>query len=88
LYEENKDLEEDLRNLTDHQCVFYPRRRHIKKDGEPFYVNIVACHAKHMGMDSVIATTTDINENVEKEAQLVQASKLATLGNSGLRDGP
>ena len=80
LYEEDKDLEEDLNNLTDHQCVFYPRRRHIKKGGEPFYVNIVACHAKHMGMDSVIATTTDINENVEKEAQLVQASKLATLG--------
>ncbi|HUV59196.1 MAG TPA: ATP-binding protein [Desulfatiglandales bacterium] len=80
VFEEDKDLEEGLKKLTDHQCVFYPRRRHIKKGGEPFYVNIVACHAKHMGMDSVIATTTDINENVEKEAQLVQASKLATLG--------
>ncbi len=40
-----------------------------------------------MGMDSVIATTTDINENVEKEAQLVQASKLSYSRNSGLRDG-
>jgi PAS domain S-box-containing protein len=80
LYEEDTDLEEGLKNLTDNQCVFYPRRRHIRKGGEPFYVNIVACHAKHMGIDSLIATTTDINENVEKEAQLVQASKLATLG--------
>ncbi len=33
-----------------------------------------------MGMDCLIATTTDINESVEKEAQLIQASKLATLG--------
>jgi len=80
LFEEDKDLEEGLKKLTNNQCAFYPRRRHIRKGGDLFYVNIVACHAKHMGMDSVIATTTDINENVEKEAQLVQASKLATLG--------
>jgi len=80
LFEEDRELEEDLKKLTDHQCVFYPRRRHIKKGGEPFYVNIVACHAMHMGRDALIATTTDINENVEKEAQLIQASKLATLG--------
>jgi C4-dicarboxylate-specific signal transduction histidine kinase len=33
-----------------------------------------------MGTDCIIATTTDITENVEKEAQLIQASKLATLG--------
>ncbi|MBE9591987.1 MAG: PAS domain S-box protein, partial [Proteobacteria bacterium] len=80
LFEEDKELEEGLKKLTNHQCGFYPRRRHIRKGGEPFYVNIVACHAKHMGIDSLIATTTDINENVEKEAQLIQASKLATLG--------
>jgi PAS domain S-box-containing protein len=80
LYEEDKDLEEALTNLTAHQCVFYPRRRHRRGGGEPFYVNIVACHAIHMGTDCLIATTTDITENVEKEAQLIQASKLATLG--------
>ena len=80
LFEEDKELEEGLKRLTNHQCGFYPRRRHIRKKGEPFYVNIVACHARHMGRDTLIATTTDINENVEKEAQLIQASKLATLG--------
>jgi len=80
LYEEDKDLEEGLRKLTNHQCGFYPRRRHVRKQTEPFYVNIVACHAMHMGTDCLIATTTDINENVEKETQLIQASKLATLG--------
>ncbi len=80
LFERDKELEEGLRKLTDHQCAFYPRRRHFRKEGGPFYVNIVACHARHMGMDCLIATTTDINESVEKEAQLIQASKLATLG--------
>jgi len=80
LYEEDKDLETALTNLSTHQCVFYPRRRHRRGEGEPFYVNIVACHAIHMGTDCLIATTTDITENVEKEAQLIQASKLATLG--------
>jgi PAS domain S-box-containing protein len=78
--ERDKDLEEGLRRLTNNQCGFYPKRRHVRKDGEPFYVNIVACHAVHLGKDSLIATTTDISENVEKETQLVQASKLATLG--------
>ncbi|MBW2339751.1 MAG: PAS domain S-box protein [Deltaproteobacteria bacterium] len=80
LYEKDKELEDGLQRLTAHQCCFYPRRRHIRKEGEPFYVNIVACHVMHMGMDCLIATTTDIAENVEKEAQLIQASKLATLG--------
>ena len=80
LFEEDKELEEGLKKLTNHQCGFYPRRIHIRKKGGPFYVNIVACHAMHMGRDTLIATTTDINVNVEKEAQLIQASKLATLG--------
>jgi PAS domain S-box-containing protein len=80
LHEKDGELEEGLQGLTDHQCGFYPRRRHIRKAGDPFYVNVVACHAVHMDMDCLIATTTDINEDVEKEAQLIQASKLATLG--------
>lgn len=79
-FEEDKELEEGLKKLTNNQCGFYPRRRHIRKEREAFYVNIVACHARHMGTDTLIATTTDINDNVEKEAQLIQASKLATLG--------
>ncbi len=80
LFEEDKELEGGLKRITANQCSFFPRRRHIRGKGEPFYVNIVACHARHMDMDCLIATTTDINENVQKETQLIQASKLATLG--------
>jgi PAS domain S-box-containing protein len=79
-YEEDKDLEQGMKRLTTHQCVFYPRRKHRRGKEVPFYVNIVACHTIHMGKDCLIATTTDITENVQKEAQLIQASKLATLG--------
>jgi PAS domain S-box-containing protein len=80
LFEGDKELEEGLGKLTNNQCAFYPRRRHTRTKGGPFYVNIMACHARHMGADCLIATTTDINENVEREAQLIQASKMTTLG--------
>ncbi len=80
LSEPDRDLEEGLRGLTEDQCGFYPKRIHIRGKGGPFYVNIVACHAMHMCTDCLIATTTDINETIEKEAQLIQASKMTTLG--------
>jgi PAS domain S-box-containing protein len=81
LYEPDKNFAEQLKGLTEDQCRFYPRRRHVRKGGNPFYVNIMAvCHAMDMCTDCVIATTTDISESVEKEAQLIQASKMTTLG--------
>lgn len=81
LYEPDKSFATELKGLPEDQCCFYPRRRHVKKGGEPFYVNIMAVrHAMDIWTDCVIATTTDINESVEKEAQLIQASKMTTLG--------
>ncbi len=43
-------------------------------------MNILVCHAQYMGGDALIATTTDVTESIQKEAQLTQASKMATLG--------
>ncbi len=51
-----------------------------KKGGEPFYVNVHACPAVYGGKDALIVATTDITEMVEKDNQLIQASKLKTLG--------
>jgi C4-dicarboxylate-specific signal transduction histidine kinase len=45
-----------------------------------FWVNIYFCSYVHMGRPAVIATTTDISDIIEAEAQLVQAGKMATLG--------
>jgi len=69
-----------LTRLLMRQSVLFSKKRHYRKDGSPFYVNINVSHAPY-GQDHVlIATTTDINETVEKETQLIQAGKMTTLG--------
>ena len=56
------------------------KRRHFRKGGRSFYVNISVSHARYGEGDVLIATTTDVTESIEKETQLIQASKMTTLG--------
>ncbi|MFH1350311.1 MAG: ATP-binding protein [Pseudomonadota bacterium] len=58
----------------------YPRVRHLRKDGAPFYVSVYACQRRRSLKYGIIATTVDITELLEKESQLIQASKMTTLG--------
>ena len=51
-----------------------------KKSGEALYVNVHACPARYQDKDALIVATTDITEMVEKDSQLIQASKMTTLG--------
>jgi len=51
-----------------------------KKGNELLYVNVHACPVRYQEMDAVILATTDITEMVEKDSQLIQASKMTTLG--------
>ncbi|WP_300160054.1 ATP-binding protein [Solidesulfovibrio sp.] len=60
--------------------VLFPKQRHVKKGGEPIYVNLHACRIAYRGRDAVIVSATDVTELVEKDAQLIQASKMKTLG--------
>ncbi len=60
--------------------VLFPKQRHVKKGGEPLYVNLHACRIAYRGRDAVIVSATDVTELVEKDAQLIQASKMKTLG--------
>lgn len=60
--------------------VLFPKLRHVRKDGEPLYVNVHACRIAYRARDAVIVSATDITELVEKDAQLIQASKMKTLG--------
>jgi len=69
-----------FKGLSRGQCGFFTKKRHIHKDGRSFYVNITVCPARYMGMDALIVATTDITESVEKEAQLIQAGKMTTIG--------
>ncbi|MFH1243905.1 MAG: ATP-binding protein [Pseudomonadota bacterium] len=58
----------------------YSNVQHRRKDGELFYVNVYASQRRKSGKYGVIVTTVDITEMLEKESQLVQASKMTTLG--------
>jgi PAS domain S-box-containing protein len=61
-------------------CVMESKVRHIRKGNKPFYARVTACPARYKDRDAIILATTDITEMLEKEAQLMQASKMTTLG--------
>ena len=69
-----------LRHLSKEHSMLFSKRRHYKKGGHPFFVNIIVSYAEYGGKNVLIANTTDITEIVEKETQLIQASKMTTLG--------
>ena len=54
--------------------------QHYKKGGKPFHVNIHACAARYKDRDAMIVAVTDVTDMLEKDAQLIQASKMASLG--------
>ncbi len=61
-------------------CLVSLKEQHFKKDNQPFYVRVIACPTHYRRRPAIIVSTTDITELLEKDAQLVQASKMATLG--------
>lgn len=61
-------------------CVVSSRVQHYRKSNKPFYVRVTACPARYKDRDAIILATTDITEVLEKESQLLQASKMTTLG--------
>ncbi|MFK4764580.1 ATP-binding protein [Desulfobaculum sp. SPO524] len=60
--------------------ILYPKTLHRRKDGEPVYVNMHACESAYGDRAAIVVSATDITDIVEKDAQLVQASKMTTLG--------
>ncbi|MBF0301430.1 MAG: PAS domain S-box protein [Desulfamplus sp.] len=60
--------------------VYYPKILHLKNGGHPFYVNMHACPISYGGTQAIVVAVTDITEMMEKDAQLVQAAKMKTLG--------
>ncbi|MEJ2660622.1 MAG: ATP-binding protein [Desulfobacteraceae bacterium] len=57
-----------------------PKMQYRKKNGETLYVNVHACPATFQGKEALIVAITDITAMVEKDSQLIQASKMTTLG--------
>jgi len=56
------------------------RVRQIKKSGTPLFVNIRISPSDYEGHKVFLVTTSDITKRLEAEQQLIQASKMATLG--------
>jgi len=54
--------------------------RHDKKGNKPFYVNVHSCPVLYGEKEAIIIVTTDVTEMMEKDAQLIQACKMTSLG--------
>ena len=61
-------------------CQVSAKVPYRRKDGQPLYVNVHACPARYGGRAALIVETTDITEMVEKDTQLIHASKMKSLG--------
>jgi histidine kinase len=73
-----EEKEENALSLK--KLAFKDQVRHLTKDGRTIYVNIRVSPSKYLGRDALIVTTSDTTQRVEMEQQLIQASKMATLG--------
>jgi len=78
--ENDEELGRGLKTLSKDHSVLFSKKRHYRKGRIPFYVNINASYAEYHESDVLVATTTDVTESVEKDVQLIQASKMTTLG--------
>jgi len=56
------------------------RVRQITKEGKTIFVNIRVSLSEYLGQDVLLVTTTDVTERLIAEQQLIQAGKMATLG--------
>ena len=54
--------------------------RQIHKDGRTLFVDMWISPAEYPGRRALLVTTSDITKRLEAEQQLIQASKMATLG--------
>jgi len=63
-----------------HGLVTYPKALHYKKGKKPFYVNLHASNTTYKGQPAIVLASTDITEMIDKDAQLIQANKMKSLG--------
>lgn len=56
------------------------RARHHTAEGKPFYVDIILSPSEYMDQPVFLLSTHDITDRLEAEQKVVQAGKMATLG--------
>ncbi|MCX5881489.1 MAG: ATP-binding protein [Deltaproteobacteria bacterium] len=58
----------------------FNRVKHVHKSGKTLFVNIRISFSKYRGKKVLLLTTGDDTKRLEAEQQIIQASKMATLG--------
>lgn len=76
----DKSIETSMKNLKEGESIFIARAKHYRKDKVQFYVNINLSSTRYSGGYALIATTTNVSEIVHRDIQLIQASKMTTVG--------
>ncbi|BBO89406.1 PAS domain S-box protein [Desulfosarcina ovata] len=61
-------------------CSMINQARHLNREGKGLFVNIRISPSEYSGQKVLLVTTSDITKRLEAEQQLIQASKMATLG--------
>ncbi|MEW6665805.1 MAG: ATP-binding protein [Thermodesulfobacteriota bacterium] len=56
------------------------RTRQIRKDGKVIYVNMRISSSEYLGRKALLVTASDVTLKMLAEQQVIQASKMATLG--------
>ena len=77
---DDEEIASALTEVGREQSLLLSKKRHYRKNREPFYVTVVISAAEYRDQDILIVNTADITESLEKEAQLIQAGKMTTLG--------
>jgi histidine kinase len=72
--------DQDYYALKLRTSTFLGQAKHKTKDGRTLYVNIRVSPSEYNGQKVLLVTTSDITKRLETEQQLLQASKMATLG--------
>ncbi len=75
------DTNDNIRKLlTSNNETPMPVIQHKRKDGSIFMVNLHARQTRFRDRPAIIAAVWDVTETLEKHAKLIQAGKMATLG--------
>jgi len=76
-------FEEDAREQQASElktCNVLNQVRQLNKEGQTIFVNIRISPSEYLGRDVLLVTTSDITKRLMTEQQLIQASKMTTLG--------
>jgi len=76
----DETIKQGLEGLFENKPILFTKKKHFRKDKTSFFVTVKIVNAKYSHRDVLIASAMDVTESVEKETQLIQAGKLATLG--------